>query len=139
LGVAELTLGRAQLRTHTPQALPTLADSRQHLRADSARAAGNAKFLALAQAAHGAALAQGGDAVQGEQEARAARTNLLAIYPAGGEKLGEIDTYLADILVARGDNDAARAVRAEALKICRDVYGDAHPVTRALARQIASP
>ncbi|HTI95894.1 MAG TPA: serine/threonine-protein kinase [Rudaea sp.] len=138
LGVAELTLGRAQLRTHTPQALRTLADSRQHLRADSARAAGNAKFLALAQAAQGAALAQGGDAAQGEREARAARTNLLAVYPSGGEKLGEIDAYLADILAAQGKTGAAHDLRVEALATFQRVYGDAHPVTRALAQQIAS-
>ena len=138
LGVAELTLGRAQLRAHKPQALRTLADSRQHLRADSARAAGNAKFLALAQAAQGAAFAQGGNAAQGEQEARAARTNLLAVYPAGGEKLGEIDAYLADILAAQGKAAAAHDLRVEALATFQRVYGDAHPVTRALALQIAS-
>jgi serine/threonine-protein kinase len=138
LGVAELTLGRAQLHAHKPQALRTLADSRQHLRADSARAAGNAKFLALAQAAQGAALAQGGNAALGEQEARAARTNLLAVYPAGGEKLGEIDAYLADILAAQGKAAAAKDLRAEALATFQRVYGDAHPVTRALALQIAS-
>jgi serine/threonine-protein kinase len=138
LGVVELTLGRAQLRAHVPQALRTLADSRRHLQADSARAAGNAKFLALAQAAQGAALAQGGDAAQGEQEARAARTNLLAVYPAGGEKLGEIDAYLADILAAQGKAAAAHDLRVEALATFKRVYGDAHPVTRALVLQIAS-
>jgi serine/threonine-protein kinase len=138
LGIAELTLGRAQLRAHEPQALRTLADSRQHLRADSARAAGNTRFLALAQAAQGAALAQGGNAAQGEQEARAARTNLLAVYPAGGEKLGEIDAYLADILAAQGKAAAAHDLRVEALATFQRVYGDAHPVTRALALQVAS-
>jgi serine/threonine-protein kinase len=138
LGVAELTLGRAQLRAHAPQALRTLVDSRTHLQADIARSAGNARNLALAQAAHGAALAQGGDAAQGEQEARTARTQLLAAYPAGGEKLGEIDIYLADILAARGDNDAARSMRTEALKIFRTVYGEVHPLTRALAAQLGT-
>lgn len=139
LGSAELILGRAQLHARDPRALRTLADSREHLQADIARSAGNAKFLAVAQAAHGAALARGGDAAQGEQEARTARTRLLAAYPAGGAKLGEIDAYLADILDAGGKRDEARQIRAEALKICRAVYGDAHPVTRALVAQLREP
>jgi hypothetical protein len=62
----------------------------------------------------------------------------LAAYPAGGEKLGEIDTYLADILAARGDNDAARSMRTEALIIFRTVYGEVHPLTRALAAQLGT-
>lgn len=136
LGIAELTLGRAQLRAHAPQALRTLADSREHLQADIAHSAGNARHLALAQAAHGAALAQGGDAGQGEREVRAARTQLLAVYPAGGEKLGEIDVYLADILDALKRHDEARNVREQALATFTRVYGNAHPATRALAQQL---
>ncbi|MGH8090931.1 MAG: tetratricopeptide repeat protein, partial [Rudaea sp.] len=139
LGINELTLGRAQLRARAPQALQTLADSRENLRANLARSAGNVKSLALAEAAYGAALAQHANAAEGQRLAREARTTLLAAYPDGGEKLGEIDAYLADILDAHGGKDEARALRAEALSAFRAVYGDAHPVTRALAAHLATP
>jgi serine/threonine-protein kinase len=136
LGLAEMTLGRAQLHAHDARALQSLAASRRHLQANIARSAGNAKNLALAQAAYGAALAQTGDATGGERLARAARTQLLGVNPAGGEKLGEIDAYLADILDTHSAGTEARALREESLATFRRVYGAAHPVTRALARQL---
>lgn len=139
LGSTELTLGRAQLRLHKREALQTLAASREHLQADSARSAGNARFLAVAHAAHGAALAQFGDAAAGEREAREARANLLSAFPDGGEKLAEIDVYLADVLDAQGKTDEARSTRGEALATFRRVYGNTHPVTRRLAAQLETP
>lgn len=139
LGSAELILGRAQLHTGDRRALQTLADSRQHLQADIARAAGNAKFLAVAQAANAAALARFGNAQQTEKLAREARTRLLAIDPVGGKALGEIDVYLADILDMQGATSDARTLRKEALATFARVYGSEHPVTLAVAKQLAKP
>lgn len=139
LGSTELILGRAQLHAGDQRALLTLADSRTHLQADINRAAGNDRFLAIAQAAYGAAQARFGDAFQGEKIAREARTRLLAIDPAGGKRMGEIDAYLADVLDARGANPEARQVREEALSIFQRLYGEDHPVTRALAARLERP
>lgn len=133
LGNAELNLGRVQLQDKDPAALQTLATAREQLQADISRAAGNAGNLALAQAAHGAAMAQAGNAVAGEHQARVARAQLLALHPAGGEKLGWIDAYLADILAAQGLRMQARAQRELAVVGFRQVYGDPPIFSRAQA------
>ncbi|MBZ0224272.1 MAG: hypothetical protein K8F35_14750 [Dokdonella sp.] len=71
-------------------ALQTLATACDHLQANISRAAGNARSLALAQAAHGAALAQAGNAVAGELEARSARVCSKSIRRAAKNRSGSM-------------------------------------------------
>ena len=71
----------------------TLAAACDHLQANISRAAGNARSLALAQAAHGAALAQAGNAVAGELGARSARAS--ALNPSGGRQKTGLDRCLS--------------------------------------------
>ncbi len=133
-GRSELTLGLAELRARDPTALQTLQDTRTDLAAF--HSAGDAAYAALAQAAFGAALAQSGDASEGERLAREARTNLLATPYAGSAKLADIDLLLASLLDARGANDEAHGLREEALLRFRTVLGAEHPQTLALEAKL---
>jgi serine/threonine-protein kinase len=139
IGAVELTLGRAQLRLRLHEATATLRKARTDLDAAGRRIAGSAKLAALAEAACGAALAQDGNAAEGERLARAARADLLAGRYAGSVALADIDAYLADVLDTRGGSDESRTLRDEALAVYRRVYGAGHPSEQALLAGITTP
>ena len=135
LGTTELVLGRVELRAHSGDALATLRDARERLAAAHAQ---EPKYIALADAAYGAALAAGGDVAAGERFARAARASLLAGPDAGSVRLADVDGLLAGILERKGDATASRQLREEGVAIYRRVYGAGHPCERSLVAELAA-
>ncbi|MGN6520989.1 MAG: protein kinase domain-containing protein [Dokdonella sp.] len=132
-GRTKLMLGLAEWRAHDPAALATLADSR----ADLAHSPDDLAFLAWADAAYGAMLAERGRREEGEALARAARATLAASSEAASVRMAEVAWLLAGI-VETSAPDEARALREEALATSRRVYGEAHPRTRAFAAGLAA-
>jgi tRNA A-37 threonylcarbamoyl transferase component Bud32 len=129
-------LGLAQLRTGRPEALATLRDARDSM---TAQKGNNDPLIAMwCQAAYAAALAAGGDLVQGEQLAREARATLLAGPNSKSVRLGEIDDLLADVLDRNANPDEGRAMREEALATFRRIYGEDHPRTRATVERLGA-
>ncbi|HET6546721.1 MAG TPA: hypothetical protein VFG55_08260, partial [Rhodanobacteraceae bacterium] len=134
-GTNEMLLGQAQLHRHSAEALATLRDARARLAA--VHGAGP-KFIALTDAAYGAALAARGDIAEGERIARAARASVLAGASAGSVRLADIDRLLAGILDRKGAGAEARSLREEGIAIYRRVYGPGHPRERSLANELAT-
>lgn len=133
-GQVTLMLGRTQLALDRPQALETLHTAIGEL----AGPAGADGHLNLAEAAHGAALARSGRAADGEAEALAARSRLLAGKAAGSVMLAEIDRLLAEIEDSIGAPERALEFRHDALAVYRRVYGADHPRTREMATRVAT-
>jgi serine/threonine-protein kinase len=136
-GYSELMLGLAELHADPAAARATLEEARRALAMPGS--GGDIQFVALADAAWGAAIAAGGDNAQGERIIRDARSRLLASPRANSARRGNIDLLLADVLAREGAHEEERAMREEAFAVFRRVYGDEHPETREVARQLSTP
>ncbi|WP_132000120.1 serine/threonine-protein kinase [Dokdonella fugitiva] len=121
----ELALGLSLLDQDPAAALAVLRGARDGL----ARKAGDDQYVALADAAIGAAIAASGDAADGERQVVAARDRLLGGQRAGSVRVGDIDLLLADIVERRGDAKGAANLRTEASAIFNRAYG--HPLQEA--------
>jgi len=135
-GASELMLGLAELHADTTAAKETLAEARRTLALPGS--GGDPQYIALADAAYGAALAATGSPAEGERMVRSARAGLLAGPRADSVRLGDIDLLLADVLAHNGMPDEARTMREDALAVFRRVYGKDHPETRNLVARLSA-
>jgi tetratricopeptide (TPR) repeat protein len=135
-GHSELMLGLAELHADPVAARTTLEEARRALAMPGS--GGDIQFVALADAAWGAAIAAGGENTQGERIIREARSRLIASPRKDSARRGNIDLLLADVLAREGAHEEARAMREEALAVFRRAYGDEHPETQEVARQLAA-
>jgi len=135
-GNSELMLGLAELHADPAAARATLEEARRALAMPGS--GGDIQFVALADAAWGAAIAAGGDSREGERIIRDARSRLLASPRADSVRRGTIDLLLADVLAREGTHEEERAMREEALAIFRRAYGEKHPETQEVARQLST-
>jgi serine/threonine-protein kinase len=136
-GYSELMLGLAELHVDPATARTTLEGARRALAAPGS--GGDVQYVALADAAWGAAIAAEGNSAEGERIIRDARSRLLASPRADSARRGNIDLLLADVLARAGAHEEERAMRQEALAVFRRVYGEEHPETQEVARQLAIP
>jgi serine/threonine-protein kinase len=130
-------LGLAELHVDPAAAHTTLEGARRALAMPGS--GGDIQYVALADAAWGAAIAAAGNNAAGERIIRDARSRLLASPRADSVRRGGIDLLLADVLAREGAHEEERAMREEALAVFRRVYGEDHPETRELARQLSAP
>ena len=136
-GNSELMLGLAELHADPAAARTTLEAARRALAMPGS--GGDIQFVTLADAAWGAAIAAGGDRSEGERIIRDARSRLLASPRADSVRRGDIDLLLADVLARGGAHEEEeRAMREEALAVFRRVYGEDHPQTQEVARQLST-
>ncbi|WP_395683708.1 protein kinase domain-containing protein [Dokdonella sp.] len=136
-GSGELVLGLAELHADPAAARATLEEARRALALPGS--GGDIQYIAWADAAWGAAIAAEGNQAEGERIAREARERLLASPRADSVRRGDIDLLLADVLARAGKHAEERAMREDALAVFRRVYGENHPQTLDLARQLSAP
>jgi serine/threonine-protein kinase len=136
-GYSELMLGLAVMHVDPATARTTLEEARRAFAMPGS--GGDVQYVALADAAWGAAIAAGGNNAEGERIIRDARSRLLASPRADSVRRGNIDLLLADVLARAGAREEERAMRQDALAVFRRVYGEEHPETQEVARQLTAP